>query len=302
MSTVNLQMLPATNPQVSKLNTQPVTRVTVFMPCYNHVDHIADAIESVLRQKTDFGFKLIVQDDASTDGTAEIVADYASRYPDIIEPVLFKDNQFSQGHRIFALAWPRFDSEYVALLDGDDLWEDPQKLAVQVDFLDRNPDCSLCQTLTRYWDVPNDQELQIFPTKKKRMFFATLDDLADGNFIQTSAVMFRLSALPSLPSDFGTIPFGDYAIFALLARKGSIGLIPKVMALYRVHNASFWSSRNQEERTKKTNDVKRFIMRHIPKSQQLPWECALEGRPLPFFHKVRPRLRRAMYRLLARSP
>jgi len=262
------------------------------MTCYNQAPYIAQAIRSVLAQKTDFPFRLIIQDDASTDGTAQIVADFAHLHPDIIKPVLFEENMLSQGHRVIALAWPRLKGEFVAFLDGDDAWTNDQKLATQVAFLEKNKNCALCQTMTSWWGVNSNTEYYVFPKEEDRKTFSDLEDLAPGNFIQTSSVMFRRSALRRLPRGFNKIPFGDYAIFALIARKGQIGLIEDVMTLYRVHDNSFWSTTSVEERVRKTDDVKRFIMAHIPIYERPPWQLALDGTPLPQWYIRLRNLRR----------
>ena len=62
--------------------------VSIWCLCYNHAEYIAQTLDSFLEQETDFPFEIIISDDASTDGSADIIRSYAEKYPDIIRPML----------------------------------------------------------------------------------------------------------------------------------------------------------------------------------------------------------------------
>ncbi len=115
---------------------------------YNHEPYIRDALEGFVMQKTDFPFVAIVHDDASTDRTAEIIREYAEKYPDIIKPIYETENQYSKKDgslaRIMNKACDATGAKYVAMCEGDDYWTDPYKLQKQVDFLESHPDYSMC--------------------------------------------------------------------------------------------------------------------------------------------------------------
>ncbi len=268
-------------------------RVTVFVPTFNQVRYIAAALNSILAQEVAFSYRILVQDDASTDGTREIVQDYSARFPDRIQARLHAENQFSQGRRIIALGWPHFRGDYVAFLDGDDLWTDRTKLARQVAFMDARPGCALCQTMTSYWDETVGQEIQEFPPPHLRTNLPG-EYLANGNFVQTSAALLRLAALPALPEDFDSIPFGDYAAFALASREGWIGFIPDKMSLYRIQSSNLWFNVDHQTRVARTEEVRSYLMARMPSLRRLYWVCAQEGRPLPrhleFLRNFRRRL------------
>ena len=86
-------------------------------------------------QKTTFPIEIIIHDDASTDGTAKIVKEYADKYPDLIVPILQTENQYSQGIKPSQnFVFPRARGKYIAFCEGDDYWTDPYKLQKQVDF------------------------------------------------------------------------------------------------------------------------------------------------------------------------
>ena len=124
--------------------------VCILTITYNHEPYIHDALEGFVMQKTDFPFVAIVHDDASTDGTAAIIREYAEKYPDIIKPILETENQYSKHDgslgRIMQNAARASGAKYIALCEGDDYWTDPLKLQKQVDFLETHPDYSMCFT------------------------------------------------------------------------------------------------------------------------------------------------------------
>ncbi|MDU8944071.1 glycosyltransferase [Ovoidimarina sediminis] len=244
--------------------------VLVVIVTFNQAALIGDALDGVLAQDTPFPVRLLVHDDASTDGTREIVADYAARHPNI-EAILQDENQFSQGKRINYELWPRYTADYIAFLDGDDAWTDPGKLASQITFMEANPGCALCQTASIYVDVDTGRRLRRVPHPRHRREKSVLADFVPGNFVQTSAAVLRRSALPELPEEFQELPFGDWAIFALAARAGWVGYIDRDSVLYRVHAGNFWFGRTRADRLEKTRKVRDFLIRHIDEKDRAPW-------------------------------
>lgn len=117
-------------------STDEEIMVSVVMITYNHEEFISEALNSILTQQVDFRYEIIVGDDASTDKTSDIVMEYYRKYPNIIVPVLREENLGStmNGYDILM----RAKGKYIALLEGDDYWTDPQKLKLQVDFLENN--------------------------------------------------------------------------------------------------------------------------------------------------------------------
>lgn len=112
---------------------------------YNHAPYIRQCLDGFMMQKTDFAFEVLIHDDASTDGTADIIREYEAKYPDIIKPIYQTENQYSKGIKISGTyQFPRAKGKYIAMCEGDDYWIDPLKLQKQVDFLEANEDYSLC--------------------------------------------------------------------------------------------------------------------------------------------------------------
>lgn len=119
--------------------------VSILVETYNHAPFIRACLEGFMKQKCNFQFEVLINDDASTDGTAEIVKEFGDKYPDIIKPILQTENQWSKkgGGVSLKFNYPRAKGKYLALCDGDDYWIDEQKLQKQVDFLENNPDFSM---------------------------------------------------------------------------------------------------------------------------------------------------------------
>jgi len=124
------------------LNQNPL--VTIRCITYNHAPYICDAIEGFLMQNTSFPFEILIHDDASTDGTAEIVKKYESKYPHLIKAVYQKENQYSKGIRVAQYLSPLIKGKYIALCEGDDYWTDPKKLEKQVKILEERAELDMC--------------------------------------------------------------------------------------------------------------------------------------------------------------
>lgn len=116
-------------------------KVSVTLMTYNQKDYIGQCLESLVTQECDFEFEIIVGDDASSDGTSDIVREYASKYPDIVIPLIHEKNLGPQGNFLSILELTR--GKYIAHMDGDD-YALPGKLQAQADFMDKTPDCNIC--------------------------------------------------------------------------------------------------------------------------------------------------------------
>jgi glycosyltransferase involved in cell wall biosynthesis len=126
------------------LENKKIPLVTIRCITYNHAPYIRDAIEGFLMQKTSFPFEILIHDDASTDGTAEIVKEYENKYPTLFKVIYQKENQYSKGNRIGKILSPLTKGKYIAFCEGDDYWTDPQKLEKQVKILEKRIEMDMC--------------------------------------------------------------------------------------------------------------------------------------------------------------
>lgn len=116
--------------------------VTVVMNSYNQADFIALALDSIFAQEVNFRYNVLIGDDASTDGTADIIMEYYERYPDRIIPIIREENIGCVMNSYDTLT--RANGKYIAILEGEDYWIKTDKLQKQVDFLEEHPEYSGC--------------------------------------------------------------------------------------------------------------------------------------------------------------
>jgi glycosyltransferase involved in cell wall biosynthesis len=138
MTDSSLTIAPSRQDEATKMSaegTSPV--VSVMMLTYNHAPYIAQAIESVLAQQTQYAFELVIGEDHSTDGTRDIVFDYQRRYPGRVRVIASDSNVGVKRNAYRTLKACR--GRYIALCEGDDFWHAPNKLEMQVSFLENNP-------------------------------------------------------------------------------------------------------------------------------------------------------------------
>ena len=214
------------------------TKVSVCMVTYNHEQYIAQAIQSVLAQETDFPIELVIGEDCSTDNTRSIVCELAEKHGDRIRLRLAESNQGAKANFIGTFGACR--GQYVALLEGDDYWTCTDKLQMQVDALDARPDWAMCFHPTQVKFEEGSHEPRVLPASWDKPE-ATLVDLFAANFIPTSAVLFRNRLFPALPAWFHDTLLGDWPLHILNAAYGNIGFMPDVMSVYRVHANGIWS-------------------------------------------------------------
>ena len=225
-----------------------MAKLTIVTTTYNQEKYIQEALDSFISQKTNFPFEILISDDGSTDKTREIIESYKTKYPDIVKPIYRKKNLGPMDNFIETLA--EVKSEYVALCDGDDFWTNPKKLQKQVDFLDKNPDFSICFHQTKIFFEEQDGDEQIYPMNIPAE--TTLDDLIClSNYIPANTVVYRWkfangkeSLKDIFPEDI--VP-GDYYIHLLHAKEGKIYYMPEVMSSYRRHHEGMWWLNATEE-------------------------------------------------------
>lgn len=208
--------------------------VSIICTAYQHEMYIKEALECFLAQETDFPIEVIVHDDASADRTAEIIKEYQKRAPDIIKPILQKENQFSRyPGKITRIVNEAAQGKYIALCEGDDHWTDTTKLQKQVDLLNANPDVGGC---FHYTEQKYEEEVKgngrVFGYHEGRTRFTVDDTLSAYALCHNAAFMYRKEAL-ILPDWYGKVASGDMVFFSVVAGWGDLLCIHKVMSVYR---------------------------------------------------------------------
>jgi glycosyltransferase involved in cell wall biosynthesis len=213
-------------------------KLSVAMITYNHERFIGQAIESVLAQKVNFEYEIVIGEDCSTDATRAIVTDFCRRYPSLIMPLFRERNLGGPRNLLGTLASCR--GQYLALLEGDDYWTCVDKLQRQVDFLDAHTDRVLCCHRVKFIHEIGASEVDIFPQLAAGPY--TIQDLLRMNFVMTCSTVLRRDLIGPLPQWYFEMTMGDWPLFAMIASHGKIELMDEIMAAYRVHAGGSWSA------------------------------------------------------------
>ena len=221
--------------------------VSVCCLAYNQEAFIAQTLEGMLMQKTDFPFEILIHDDASTDGTARIIADYAGRYPEIIRPLYETENQYSryaaEGFTNISAIFnfPRARGRYLAMCEGDDYWNDETKLARQAAYMEAHPDCTLCfhsAHMLLEHAVAAEGIMRPY-TSDRTVTPAEIIDKTAG--YPMASMMLRKDAMMKLPEFYMKAPIGDIPIQLCMAAEGYGYYIDRPMATYRYSAAGSWT-------------------------------------------------------------
>lgn len=228
------------------MNNLPLVSISCIT--YNHASYIKECIDGFLMQKTNFNFEVLIHDDHSTDGTEEIIKEYAKQYPDIIKPLFEKENQYSLGKPIGSAVWnlPRARGEYIAICEGDDYWTDPYKLQKQVDFLESHPDYGMCYTKVKRFVPKNNKFIDEWGGPNE-----TMDKLLIENIIPTLTAVFHKAIYYNYlteihPSKRGWL-MGDYPIWLYFAQNSKIKFINETTGVYRICTESASHSNDLEK-------------------------------------------------------
>lgn len=222
--------------------------VTTAIVCCNQKDYIAQAIESVLAQRGDFFHDIVIADDGSTDGTAEIVQEFLAKYGNRMRAIGDGVNRgISENYRrAFAAA----GGEYIAILEGDDYWSDRGKLARQMAFLTENPDCSMVFSKIEI-ETPGQRGL----TTLERQDRLRSDKLTGADFLADpslnlianfSCCLFRADLMKALPNGLFRHRLSEIALAFHLETLGLIGYLDQPMSVYRLHSHGVWSGADPE--------------------------------------------------------
>jgi glycosyltransferase involved in cell wall biosynthesis len=218
--------------------TQPLVNVRCIT--FNHVDYIADALRGFLIQETPFPFSIVVHDDASTDGTVDILESFQRRYPRIMQVIRQPENIYSKGDRPHRHMAPFLKGKYIAACEGDDYWIDPHKLVTQIDFLERHPDYVISghRAFTRVG--PNVEADPYAGFGWQHDWSASQLKQGDA-FIPTATRVYRNFHFDE-PFESRFILNGDVLLLSRLGSYGKAKFHPEILpSCYRLHAGGIWS-------------------------------------------------------------
>ncbi|MCI9486857.1 MAG: glycosyltransferase [Lachnospiraceae bacterium] len=220
-------------------------KVSVMILAYNHENYIRQALESVVGQRTNFRFEAVVGEDCSTDGTREIVREYARKYPDVVKPLFRKKNLGACRNVVSTLR--RCRGEYVAFLECDDYWTDMEKLQKQADYLDAHPECAGVMTrvavVDRYGrEMVTGPKLLDHALETPRDFAKTMYPYNQFKFVGCFMARNYYGGGAYDPYLLQTEMVDDFIVEAIAVSKGKIAMLDEIMAAYRwvpAHGGNF---------------------------------------------------------------
>ena len=215
--------------------------VSICTAVYNHEPFLRECFEGFIMQKTNFAFEVLVHDDASTDGSTNIIREYTAKYPHIFKPIYQQENQYSRGVKVsLKYQYSRAQGKYIALCEGDDYWTDPLKLQKQVDFLEANPEYVMCSHVcNKYIQLTQKFEEGTNGEWSNRTY--SIEDIALGEWpFQTATIVYLRKALDL--DYYNTFSMSmDVVLFYLLLKEGLGYSMADNMSVYRVHQGGTWS-------------------------------------------------------------
>lgn len=227
------------------MNKKDSILVAIHCLVYNHEPYLRQCLDGFVMQKTNFRYVAIVHDDKSTDGSADIIREYESKYPDIIKPIYETENQWSKHddilERIMDDAINATRCKYIALCEGDDYWTDPLKLQKQVDYMETHPKCVMCYH--NAWQTWGDKK-SLFIDSHKKESNVGLEELLTVWHIPTASVLYRRNVEKNIPQ-LNPHPNGDYCLELRLKSCGEIHYDPSIMSVYRMHGDSVSAEMNR---------------------------------------------------------
>ena len=216
-------------------DTRPLM-VTIQCFTYNHEAYIRQCLNGFIIQETDFRFEAVVHDDASTDGTAAIIREYAEKYPDVIRPIYETENQYSKRDgSLQRIMNSNCHGKYIACCEGDDYWTDPLKLQKQVDFMELHPECSLMLSNGEGYYSDIDRFILLNPIPVTESRYLTMNEvlLEKGGLIPTASMCLRREMIETEPKWCLNAPVGDRPLRMWCAINGRVYYDITPMVVYR---------------------------------------------------------------------
>jgi len=220
------------------------TRPLVSIVClaYNHAKYIREAVEGFLMQETTFPVEILIHDDASTDGTREIIQEYEKKIPSLIIPIFQDENQFSRGiDPFYSFLIPNSQGKYIAVCEGDDYWVDSLKLQKQVNLFEQYPDTVICGARAKTWNEQKEEFTGINPAEDKNIACLTPREffyLAD--WVKNCTRMIPRSLISQVPKEY----MMDYRHAHYIMAKnpqGTFRCLEEITAVYREHAGGVFS-------------------------------------------------------------
>lgn len=236
--------------------------VSTIIVSYNHQDFIVEAIESALEQKGNFHHEILLSDDGSTDSTRRIVKHYAEKYPNQIRDISRGGNfGISENYRH---CFNEAQGEFVAVLEGDDYWSDPEKNLKQAEFLGEHGDVAMVLSRIELFNMAGMSRRLLKRQEDLPMILSAAHFAANEHLnliVNLSCCMFRSDTMKRLPDTMYDPRLSEIALAFYMDRFGGIGFLSEVMSIYRLNEKSVWSGAAMASKYQQAINVRQAALR-----------------------------------------
>ena len=223
--------------------------VSFFCATFNQEKYLRRCLESLVMQKTSFQYEILVHDDASSDGTVEIINEFVDKYPEIVKPLYQAENQYSKGVKITKkFQFPRANGKYIAFCEGDDYWNDSFKLQKQYDVMEKNASCVACVAKTKCCNEDESPNERTIPDKRVQIQTGLISAekacslIYSGYVFQTSSFFLKREVLETAYSqDYSEVVNGDEAYLMAAVSLGDFYFIDSELSTYRLNANGSWN-------------------------------------------------------------
>lgn len=265
--------------------------ITVSIVClaYNHENYIREALEGFVSQKTNFKYEVLLHDDASTDGTAGIIREYETKYPDLFRVVYQSENQYSKGIDIVpTFLKPMMRGKYIAFCEGDDFWVDPHKLQKQVEYLESHPTCNICVSRAVFADHDTGR-CTIRPKQAMGRIYTTEEIIMLGGlYFATATTVLRRDAYEVMPECFQNKFFGDVQLYIYGSMGGGCYCLQDVTAVYNNKRSGSYTERTWKD-TKFRDTINREALqmfKRINAYYDYKYDAAIQNRIRHYQYRI----------------
>jgi glycosyltransferase involved in cell wall biosynthesis len=239
-------------------------KLSIVVLTYNQSEYVAQALDSVLEQKTNFNFEIIIADDGSEDGTISIIKEYKKKYPKRFITIQAEKNRGVLKNAKEAKKYIK--GEYVAFIDGDDYWTYEYKLQKQIDFLDNNPEYNGIFHDAKIVHIDQDADQKLFSGKEfysqsynyKEIIYPS--DIINRLILPTASTVLRSDFLFKKSFDLITDYYSlDWKLCCLAIKQSKFYFINQPWSVYRNHSKGVSKSNNQQFHLSHIQFLKRLL-------------------------------------------
>ncbi len=219
-------------------------KLSILLVCYNHEQYIEQCLQGIIIQKAGFDFEVVIADDYSTDQTVSIIKDALNEHKIDYNLLESAENLGLEGN--YKRGFKACRGEYIAVMEGDDYWTNPNRLQKHIDFLDSHRECSM--SFNRL--IVFNEETSDYSVKEWLLIdnfdYITSRQLASGNQLgNLSACVFRNDIMKKLKPELFEIKIADWMLAMAFGQFGFIGILKDAMSVYRIHKGGLWSKQNR---------------------------------------------------------